>query len=502
VRETGRNNDVVQKPRGESFVDLVPLAHQAMREAGFIASPPPEVLHEVDSINAGDGFPATRETIRDLRSLLWSSIDNPDSRDLDQVEVAQREPNNAIRLMIGIADVDTFVPKDSATDRFAHHNTTSVYTGVETFPMLPRRLSEGITSLLQDEDHFAVVIDIVIDADGVVRSRSIYRALVRNHAKLIYEEIGDWLTGDSDAIPILEEIPGLGDQIRLQHEAAQRLLSLRQKSGALDFETIEASPVVKDGEILDLKVNTKNPARYLIENFMVAANNTVAEYLQEQGRLSIQRVVRVPERWDRIVELAATLGTTLPTKPDSRALSAFLTKRREADPLRFPDLSLSIVKLLGAGEYTVVHKGAVEEGHFGLAVQGYTHSTAPNRRYPDLVTQRLLKAVDEAVDSPYSEEELVEIAARCTERAAAARKVERRMRKAAAAVLLRNRIGEVFDALVTGASNKGVYVRLLNPPAEGRVVRGDHGLDVGDRVSVRLLKADPVTGFIDFATVR
>jgi exoribonuclease-2 len=501
VNESGSNEDLARRDTHESFVDLRPLAYKAMEEAGFITTPSLEVQREARSAEDGiTGFSADA-SIRDLRSMLWSSIDNPESRDLDQVEFAEREADGSIRLLVGIADVDAFVPKGSATDRFAQHNTTSVYTGVETFPMLPTRLSEDMTSLLQGEDHVVVVVEIVVGVDGTVTSRSIYRAMVRNHAKLTYEAVGAWLENDSEVLPEIERLPGLEEQIRLQNEAAQRLLALRQKSGALDFETIEASPVVVDGKVLDLKITAKNRARYLIENFMVAVNNTVAEFLLEHGVFSIQRVVRTPERWNRIVAIAASLRETLPDEPSSSALAEFLAHRRAADPLHFPDLSLSVVKLLGAGEYTVVHKGAIEEGHFGLAVQGYTHSTAPNRRYADLVTQRLLKAVNDSALPPYSEDELVQIAARCTERANAARKVERRMRKAAAAVLLRRRIGDTFDALVTGASGKGVYVRLLAPPAEGRVMRYTEGLDVGDSVRVRLLSADPVTGFIDFETV-
>jgi len=500
VQDSGSSEEIAQKNTSEAFVDLRPLASQAMIEAGFLTTPSTEVQRETRAKDTGLSSFAEDASIRDLRSLLWSSIDNPESRDLDQVEFAQREKDDSIRLLVGIADVDAFVPEDSATDRFARHNTTSVYTGVQTFPMLPVYLSEGVTSLLQGEDHLAVVVEIVIATDGSVRSRSVYRALVRNHAKLTYEAVGPFLDGGSALLPETERLPGLENQIRLQNEAAQRLLGLRQRCGALDFETIEATPVVVAGTVIDLKVNTKNPARYLIENFMVAVNNTVAEFLQEHGVFSIQRVVRTPERWNRIVAIAASRGTTLPPEANSRALADFLTEQRAADPVHFPDLSLSIVKLLGAGEYTVVHTSAVEEGHFGLAVQGYTHSTAPNRRYADLVTQRLLKAVHAQAPAPYSEEELSAIAKRCTERASAARKVERRMRKAAAAVLLRSRIGDVFDALVTGASGKGVYVRLLSPPAEGRIMRGTEGLDVGDSVRVRLLSTDPVSGFIDFET--
>ena len=482
----------------EDFVDLRPFAFRAMSQAGFATHPSLDVRDEMQAVDERAVLSLKASGVKDLRELLWSSIDNPESRDLDQVEFARREADGAIRLLVGIADVDAFVPKDSATDRFAHQNTTSVYTGVETFPMLPVRLSEDATSLLEGEERLSVVADLLIGPDGVVKSSTVYRALVCNQAKLNYEEVGAWLEGHGVGLPEFERLPGLEEQLRLQDETAQHLLDLRQKAGALDFETIEASPVVVDGKVMDLRVNAKNRARSLIESFMIAANNTVAELMQSRGMTSIQRVVRTPERWNRIVEIAAGLGETLPPAPDSRALSQFLVHRRAADPLHFPDLSLSVVKLLGAGEYTVVHKGVAEEGHFGLAVLGYTHSTAPNRRYADLVTQRLLKSMAASAPSPYSEVELTEIASHCNERATAARKVERRMRKAAAAVLLHRRIGDVFDALVTGASDKGTYVRLLSPPAEGRVIRNEAGLDVGEKVRVRLLGANPENGFIDF----
>ena len=482
----------------EDFVDLRPLAFRAMAAAGFATHPASDVQNEMQAVDENSVLTSEANAVQDLRDLLWSSIDNPESRDLDQVEFAKREVNGAIRLMVGIADVDAFVPKDSATDRFAHQNTTSIYTGIETFPMLPRRLSEAATSLLEGEERLAVVVDLLIEPDGAVQSSTVYRALVRNQAKLNYEEVGAWLEGHGDSLPEFERLPSLAEQVRLQDETAHRLLDLRQKAGALDFETIEASPIVVNGTVMDIRVNAKNRARSLIESFMIAANNTVAELMHTRGITSIQRVVRTPERWSRIVEIAAGLGETLPPTPDSRALSQFLVHRRAADPLHFPDLSLSVVKLLGAGEYTVVNKGAVEEGHFGLAVLGYTHSTAPNRRYADLVIQRLLKSTTASAPPPYTESELTEIATHCNERATAARKVERRMRKAAAAVLLHRRIGDVFDALVTGASNKGTYVRLLNPPAEGRVLRNEAGLDVGERVRVRLLAANPENGFIDF----
>lgn len=486
-----------------SAFDLRALARRAMTEAGFEPDMPPEVQQEIRGLREPSPRDLARDQadgVQDLRTLLWSSVDNPESRDLDQVEWAERLPNNDIRLRVGIADVDAFVLEGSATDRHAAHNTTSVYTGVETFPILPERLSTDLSSLHEGEDRLAVIADLVVAPDGTLASTEVYRAMVRNHARLDYESTGPWLEGRAPAPSPVARVSGLEEQLRLQDEALSRFQALRRRRGALDFETIEPSPVTTpDGKVVDLAVREKNRARYLIESFMVAVNGAVAAFLDARDVSSIQRVVRTPKRWPRIVELAASLGERLPPEPDARALAAFLARRREADPLHFPDLSLAVVKLLGRGEYLLVRGDDTQrEGHFGLAVQGYTHSTAPNRRYADLITQRLLKAALAGNPTPYSEAELEVIAQRCTERAGAANKVERRMRKAAAATLLGERIGDVFEAIVTGASPKGTYVRLFAPPAEGRVLRGEEDMDVGDKVRVRLVATDPERGFIDF----
>ncbi len=475
------------------------MARRAMIENGFALEMPTRAALELQAIADKQQNNLNDPSIRDLRATLWSSIDNRESRDLDQVEYAEALPGGDIRLLIGIADVDAFVPKDSAIDRHALENTTSVYTGVETFPMLPEKLSNHTTSLLEDVDHLAVVIEIVLDTEGEIRSSEVYRARVRNHAKLIYEQVGAWLEDRAPAPSKVSEVAGLADQLRLQDEAAVRLRALRQQNGALNLRTIEAKPVAVDGRVVDLITSEQNRARDIIESFMVAANTEMAQFLESEGWPSIRRVVRTPKRWPRITEIAKEFGENLPTEPDSGALSAFLARRRADDPLHFPDLSLSIVKLLGAGEYTVERPGTEGEGHFGLAVNDYTHSTAPNRRYADLITQRLLKASVARRSSPYTEAELRSIAERCTEREDAARKVERLMRKAAAALLLSERIGETFDAIVTGAADKGTFVRLIAPPAEGRVVRGEQGMDVGDKVRVSLLSTNPERGFIDFA---
>jgi len=483
-----------------SSLDLRAMAHRAMIDNGFEPELPETAALEVQRVEHAGAASPTSSSIRDLRSLLWSSIDNMESRDLDQVEYAEALPGGDIRLMIGIADVDAFVPKGSAIDQHALHNTTSVYTGVRTFPMLPEQLSNDTTSLLENVDRAAVVIELVINPDGDVSTRDVYRAMVRNHAKLVYEQVGAWLENKAPAPQRVSEVEGLADQLRIQDEATNRLRALRQRAGALTLQTIEAKPVAQeDGRIVDLVATEHNRARDIIESFMVAANTQMAEFLEDAGWPSIRRVVRTPERWPRIREIAEGFGENLPAEPDSRALAAFLTRRRAADPLHFPDLSLSIVKLLGAGEYTVEGAGAEGEGHFGLAVNDYSHSTAPNRRYADLIMQRLLKALVARRPTPYTEAELRDIAERCTEREDAARKVERLMRKAAAAVLLGERIGETFDAIVTGASDKGTYVRLIKPPAEGRVMRGELGMDVGDKVRVKLISTEPERGFIDFA---
>jgi exoribonuclease-2 len=435
--------------------------------------------------------------VKDLRDRPWSSIDNTESRDLDQIEVAERLSDGSIRLIVGIADVDSLVPKDSPIDRHAFANCTSVYTGIDVFPMLPVELSTGLTSLNEAQDRAALAIETVVDADGNVKSYDVYRAMVRNTAQLAYEEVGDFLAGG--AAP--KKVGGnkvLIDQLKLQHEASQRLKAERLRNGALEFETIEATPVAQGGRIVDLKVVHKNEARDLIEDFMIASNVAIAKYLEAKGRSGIRRVVREPERWSRIVELAGRYGTTLPAEPDSLALAKFLAARRTADPDRFPDLSVAIVKLMGPGIYALDLPGKDPGGHFGLATHDYSHATAPNRRYADLVTQRLVKAVLANTPAPYSNDELTAIAARCTEREDAENKVERTIRKTAAALLLSDRIGESFDAIVTGASEKGTFVRTIHPPAEGMVVRDHEGFDVGDKVRVKLVGADPYKGFIDF----
>lgn len=471
-----------------------------MIDAGFHPDIPAEVLREAEDLNRA-APPAPGAAIRDLRALLWSSIDNDTSRDLDQVEYAEELPGGVRRLLIGIADVDSSIRKGSATDHRAAAESTSVYTGVAIFPMLPAEVSNGATSLLDDQDRLAMIIELRIQPSGEVTCHDTYPGLLRNRAKLAYSSTGAWLEGRGPMPPAVASTPGMEAQLRLQQQTAASLRALRKQHGALSFGSVEAAPVMENGQIKDLAVREHNVAEDIIESFMVAANVAMAQYLREKKSLSIRRVVRTPKRWDRIQAIAAQQGTQLPNDPDPRALSAFLEQRNAADPAHFPDLSLSIVKLLGPGEYIVEQPGAEREGHFGLAVADYTHSTAPNRRYADLVTQRLLKAAAAAASAPYGETELSAIAAHCTEREDAARKVERLMRKVGAASLLSGRIGEVFDGIVTGATPKGTYARLLKFPAEGRVVRGTQGIDVGDKVKVRLIGVEIAQGFIDFERV-
>jgi exoribonuclease-2 len=466
-----------------------------MLDAGFHPDFPPEVIREVQLLK-----PAPPNSLaRDLRSLPWSSIDNDSSRDLDQVEYVERLQDGTLRLLVGIADVDASVAKGSATDRQAGIESTSVYTGIITYPMLPAELSTGLTSLLDAQDRLAIVIELHILASGEVNYRDVYPAWLRNVAKLTYSATGAWLEGRGPMPQPVAAVPELEAQLRLQQETSEKLRGIRKQHGALTFGSVEATPVVENGEVKDLTVSRHNVAEDLIESFMVAANVGMAQHLKAKSALSLRRIVRTPKRWDRIQAIAARLGVKLPDAPDPRALSEFLDARKAADPEHFPDLSLSVVKLLGPGEYVVESPGSEHEGHFGLAVQDYTHSTAPNRRYADLVTQRLLKAVAGGASGPYPETDLSAIAAHCTEREDAARKVERLMRKVAAACLLSRRIGEVFDAIITGASPKGTYARLLKFPAEGRIVRGEQGVDVGDKIRARLVSVDIAKGFIDFA---
>jgi VacB/RNase II family 3'-5' exoribonuclease len=479
--------------------ELKAIAHDAMLERGLLPEFSPAVIAQVRQIK--EAATASGAAVRDLRGLSWASIDNDDSRDLDQLTVAEPLPEGATKILVAIADVDALVKKDSAIDDHAWTNTTSVYTPAEIFPMLPEELSTDLTSLGEGRERLAIVVEMVVAADGTVTASDIYRAAVLNHAKLAYNALAAWIEDGAPPPPKLAGVAGLDEQIRLQDRTAQALKRVRHANGALHLETAEARAVFDDGRLADLVPDEKNRAKELIEDFMIAANGVTAKYLDRKGVPSLRRVLRTPKRWDRIVALAAESGARLPLAPDAAALDAFLTERRESDPVRFPDLSLSIVKLLGRGEYALEVPGQPVEGHFGLAVKDYTHSTAPNRRFPDLVAQRILKAALGVQAPAYTTDELATLARHCTDQEDNAAKVERAVAKSAAAQLLASRIGARFDAIVTGASEKGTWVRISGPTTEGRVVRGFEGLDVGDRVRVQLLHTDVRRGFIDFAAV-
>ncbi len=468
-----------------------------MLQDGFAPDFPPGTQEQIVTIQAKPA-PAPGGSIRDLRSLLWSSIDNDTSRDLDQVEVAERVPNG-IRVRVGIADVDSDVSAASPIDLHAAHETVTVYTAVENFPMLPEVLSTDLTSLAENQDRLAVVVEFVVDSGGAIAAPTIYRAVVRNKAQLAYNAVGAWLEGRSGPDAKVAASFDLQAQLKLQNEAATALRAQRHRLGALNFDRVEAVATVSDGHVSDVRAAQKTRANDLIEDFMVAANEVMARTLQESGASSIRRVVKTPVRWPRIVELAAKSGTTLPPDPDSKALGAFLESRRKADPDHYADISLAIVKLMGPGEYVMSKAGETGEGHFGLAAQDYTHSTAPNRRYADLVMQRVMKAVLAKVPAPYSDSELEAIARNCTLREDAARKVERVMAKRVAAVAMQGRVGQSFEAVVTGVTPKGTFVRLLDPPVDGILWRGQQGADVGDKFEVTLTSTNPERGYLDFA---
>jgi VacB/RNase II family 3'-5' exoribonuclease len=475
------------------------IAQRAMIERGLLPDFSAQALAELGRIQA----PAAMSDgpIRDLRHLLWASIDNDDSRDLDQLTVAEALPGDTVKVLVAVADVDSLVRDGSAIDEHARHNTTSVYTAAKIFPMLPEKLSTDLTSLNFSEDRLSIVVEMVIGADGSLQDSSIYRGRVRNHAKLAYNSVAAWLEGSGSVPEAIAAVNGLDENLRTQDRVAQSMRRLRHVHGALSLETIEARPIFDGDQIRDLKVEEKNRAKDIIEDFMIAANGVTARYLSSRKLPSIRRVVRTPKRWERIVELAEEHGARLPDDPDSKALDEFLSKEKAADPLRFPDLSLAVIKLLGAGEYIAELPGDTAPGHFGLAVKDYTHSTAPNRRYTDLITQRLLKAAIGGQAAPYNYDELGVMAQHCTAQEDAANKVERQVGKSAAALLLESKIGQQFDAIVTGASDKGTWARLLNIPVEGRVVQGFEGLDVGDRVRVQLISIDVERGYIDFRKV-
>jgi exoribonuclease-2 len=479
--------------------DLQRVARHAFRDRGLLSDFESNVLRQLDTI-AG---PATEGggDIRDLRSLLWSSIDNDDSMDLDQLSVAEDLGDGNVRILVAIADVDALAARGTPIDAHAAQNTASIYIAGHVYPMLPEKLSTDLTSLAQDADRLSLVVDYVVRKEGTLGESGLSRAIVRNQAKLAYNAIAAWLDQTGPLPEAAGAVPGMEAQLRLQDDVATRLRRSRHEKGALDLESIESHPVFQDDTVVGLSAEKSNRAKWLIEEFMIAANGVVARFLEAKSRPSLRRVVRSPERWSKIVDVAAKYGEFLPGQPSALALEAFLAKRRVADPLRFPDLSLVIVKLMGAGEYVVEAPGEASIGHFGLSVKDYAHATAPNRRFPDLITQRLLKAALGDHPSPYGIAELSAIAQHCTLQESNIAKVERQVHKSAAVLLLEGRLGDTFDGIVTGAADKGTWVRILDPPVEGRVVQGPQGLHVGDNVRVSLLATNFERGFLDFARV-
>jgi VacB/RNase II family 3'-5' exoribonuclease len=480
--------------------DLQAIARQVMIQNGFQPDFSAEVQEQLARLQREAPSAKESASIKDLRSLLWSSIDNDTSRDLDQIEVAERQGDGSIKIMIGIADVDVYVQKGSPIDQHAARETTTIYAGVRIFPMLPEQLSTGASSLLENSDNLCVVTEFVVGADGQAHAQTFYRALVRNRAQLAYNAVGAWLEGSAPAPTKVAESYELQEQLKLQDEAAQILKQERYRHGALNIETGELHPTILSDHTVGLEKQGKNRATELIEDFMIAANGALAQRLEAERIPSIRRVVKTPERWGRIVELASQHGAKLPSQADSKALNDFLTQQKASDPDRFADLSLAVIKLIGPGEYVVERPGEPAPGHFGLAVQNYTHSTAPNRRFADVVTQRLLKTMLTGGSGTYSEDELESIARNCTQKEDAARKVERAMSKRIAAVTMMHRLGETFDAIVTGVTSGGTFVRALQARVEGLLVHA-HGLDVGDRLRVKLISADPQRGYIDFSQV-
>jgi exoribonuclease-2 len=483
----------------QNSIDLTMLAKQSMLERDLLPDFPPSALQEASRMTS----PAQPQSsaIQDMRHLLWFSLDNETSKDLDQITYAERLDDQHFKIFIAIADVDSLVKKETAIDGYAQYNTTSVYTPTKIFPMLPEKLSTNLTSLNEHEDRLAIIMEANIAIDGTQKHYAIYRGYVNNKAKLAYNSVSTWLDGIAPPPKQIEQIPELDEQIRLQDKIAGILRQYRHQKGALTLQTIEPYAIFEGPTIVDLKATVKNRGRNLIEDFMIAANQVTAYFLRDHRRPSLRRIVRTPKRWDRIIEIARQYGTNLPLEPDAKALDLFLKQRYLLDPIHFPDLSLTIIKLLGRGEYMVEYPGKPSIGHFSLAVKDYTHSTAPNRRFPDLLTQRLIKATLAHQSSPYSNHELEQLAQQCTEKEDDAEKVERKMKKSAACLLLSSKINQEFDALVTGAAPKGTWVRILAPPVEGKLIQGFEHVDVGDQIRVRLVHVDVLKGFIDFIRV-
>lgn len=480
--------------------DLAQIANQVMQDHGLQPNFTPEELQQLTQITAPAPWSSD---YNDLRSLLWCSIDNDDSRDLDQLTYAERVSDTKIILWVAIADVDALVSKDSPIDVHAQVNTTSVYTPAKIFPMLPEKLSTNLTSLNENEDRVAIVVKIQLNHTGDIENSTLFQAMVRNHAKLTYNMVGDWLEDKINLPEVIARVPGLEDTLKIQHQTAQMLKKNRHAAGALTLESPEPEPKIDSNGQIIIQYLPSNFAQQLIEEFMVAANRATADHFSEAKIPSLRRVVRIPKYWTRIVEVAKSFGEALPEQADSKALDAFLIKRKESDPASFPDLSLTIIKLLGRGEYVVENDETSPVGHFALALSDYTHFTAPNRRFPDLISQRQYKAFMRGQKQyAYTSQELIGLASHCTLQEDAANKVERQVNKSAAAQLLSSQIGSIFNGIVTGASEKGTWIRIFHPAVEGKIIRGFEKLQIGDKISVKLTNVNILKGFIDFATVK
>ena len=478
--------------------DLERLAVNAMLERGLVPEFSANAKRQLANFEGPIEQPPDGAPLTDLRHLLWSSIDNDDSRDLDQLTACEALPGGALKVWVAIADVDSLVAQGSPIDHHAQTNTTSVYTSARIFPMLPERLSTDLTSLNPHQDRLAMVSEMVFNADATLNGSTVYHARVHNHAQLAYDSVSDWIEGKAALPAAAVAVPGMDVQLRLQDTLAQALGARRREEGALEFESMQPRAVFDGNRVVDIRNQPQNRARNLIAELMIATNGCTARFLAARSSPSLRRVVQSPERWLRIVGVAKDYGEDLPSEPDSKALEVFLAKRRAADPLRFADLSLVIVKLMGRGEYVLQTPGTVPMGHFGLAVRDYTHSTAPNRRFPDLITSRLVKAALLGRPASYSNAELAHLAEHCTRQEEAAQKVERQLRKSEAAMLLQTRTGERFEGVITGSSDKGVWVRIFTPPCEGRLHGPNPPPHVGDKVRVKLTSTEVERGFIDF----
>jgi len=480
--------------------NLAMIAVHAVTNRGLRAEISEQAMNQVESIR--EPKIDIKGNVRDQRHLLWCSIDNNDSMDLDQLTVSFKDNAQQVHILVAIADVDSLVKKNSAIDEQAQANTTTVYTSARVFSMLPEKLSHGFTSLNPGEDRMALVCEMTFDAQGQLQDTDIYQSCVHNHCKLAYDAVSDWLEGKGKLPLVAQNVPGIDEQLKAQDALAQKLKHLRHLQGSLEFETFQPIAQFDGEELTGLVLQPQNRARQLIEEFMIAANGCTSRFLAAHQGASLRRVVRSPEKWMRIVDLAHHYGTTLPSEPNSKALELFLANQRKKDPLRFPDLSLIIVKLMGRGEYLVERHDQEAIGHFGLAVKDYTHSTAPNRRYPDLITLRQIKAILNHEPSPYSLRELEDLAQHCSRQEDAAQKAERQMRKSDAAMLLSSRVGQYFDGLITGVNDKGSWVRIFAPPAEGRLIGELPLIRIGQKVRVKLISTNVEKVIIDFVITR